>query len=97
MNLAVCRPKNKNDSCLRDKVSMITLKEKPRELFNVKAKLREKPSEAEMERDRMIWDKRKSDWAAMYGINSQLESQLSELHHANQWACQAQMESRRMF
>ena len=56
-----------------------------------------KLSEAEMERDRMIWDKRNSDWAAMYGINSQLESQKTELHHVHQWACQAQMESRRMF
>ena len=97
VNFAVCLSKNKNGSFLRNKISMITLKEKPRELFNVKAKLREKPSEAEMERDRMIWDKRNSDWAAMYGINVQLESQLSELHRANQWACEAQMESRRMF
>ena len=47
--------------------------------------------------DTMIWDKRISDQAAMSGMNSQLESQQSELHHANQWACQAQMESRRMF
>ena len=54
-------------------------------------------SEAEMESDRMIWDKRNSDWAAMYGINSQFEPQPSELHHANQWACQTQMESRRTF
>ena len=50
-----------------------------------------------MERDRMIRDKRKSDSPAMYGINSQLESQQPGSHHANQWACQAQMESRRMF
>ena len=56
-----------------------------------------KLSEAEMERDRMIWDERNADLAAMYDINSKLESQQSELHHANQWACQAQMESRRMF
>ena len=28
-------------SCLRDKISMITLKEKPRELFKVNAQLRE--------------------------------------------------------
>ena len=97
MNLAVCRPKNKNDSCLRDKISMITLKEKPRELFNVKAKLREKPSEAELERGRMIRDKRNSDWAAVYGTNSLPESQKSELHHVNQWACQSQVESRRIF
>ena len=59
VNLAVCRPKNKKDSCLRDNI-------------------------------------RNSDWAAMCGINSQPESQKTELHHANQWACQAQMESRRM-
>ena len=45
----------------------------------------------------MIWERRNADWAAMYGINSQLESQHSELHHANQWACQAQLESLRMF
>ena len=45
----------------------------------------------------MIWDTRNSDWAAMYGMNSQRESQQSELHHANRWACQAQVESRRMF
>ena len=50
-----------------------------------------KLSEAEMERDGMIWDNRNSDWAAMYGINSQLEPQPSELHRANQWACQAQI------
>ena len=54
-------------------------------------------TEAELERDRMIWDNRNSDWAAMYGINSQLEPQPSELHHAKQWACQAQMERRRKF
>ena len=30
--------------------------------------------DADMERDRMTWDKRNSDWAAMYGINSQLAS-----------------------
>ena len=41
MNLAVCRPKTKKDSCLRDKISMITLKTKPEELFEVNAQLRE--------------------------------------------------------
>ena len=41
VNLEVCRPKTKKDSCLRDKISMITLKEKPGELFKVKAQLRE--------------------------------------------------------
>ena len=56
-----------------------------------------KLSEAEMERDGMIWDKRHANWAAMCGINSQLESQQSELHHANRWACRAQTESRTMF
>ena len=50
-----------------------------------------------MARDGMILDKRICDRAAMYGINSQLESQQSELHRAHQWACQAQIESRRMF
>ena len=71
MTLAVCRPKNKKDFCLRDRFSMITLKEKPGELFIAQRKL----SEAEMERDRMIWDRRNADWAAMYEIKSQLESQ----------------------
>ena len=47
--------------------------------------------EAEMERDRMIWDKRNSDWGAMYDTDSEPESQKTELHHANQWACQAQI------
>ena len=56
-----------------------------------------KLSEPEMERDRMTWDERNYDSAAVHGINSQLESQKSELHHANQWTCQAQMESRRLF
>ena len=96
MNLAACRPKNKKKSCLRDKTS-ITLKEKPGELFKANVWLRENFSEAEMERDMMIWDRSNSDWAALYETNSQLESQKTELHHANQWACQAQMESRRMF
>ena len=45
--------------------------------------------EAEMERDRMIWDTRNSDWGAMYDTDSEPESQKTELHHANQWACQA--------
>ena len=49
-----------------------------------------KLSEAEMERNKKIWDKRNSDWAAMYGTNGQLGSQETELHHANQWASQAQ-------
>ena len=40
-----------------------------------------KLSDAEMGRDRMIWDKRNPDWAAMYGINSQIGSQQPELHH----------------
>ena len=40
---------------------------------------------------------RNSDAATIYGMNSQLQSQQSELHHANQWACQAQMESRKMY
>ena len=53
-------------------------------------------AETEIERDRMIMDKSNSDGATMYGINSQLQSQQSELHHANQWACQAQMECRKM-
>ena len=35
--------------------------------------------EAEMERDRMIWDKRNSEWAAMYGMNSQLGSQKEKI------------------
>ena len=47
-------------------------------------------SKADMERDRMIWDQRNSDWAATYEINGQLESQQTELHHANQRACQAE-------
>ena len=84
------------NSCLRDKISMIISKEKPGELFKVKAQLREDFPRLNW-RDRIIWERRNSDWAAMYGINCQLESQQSELHHANQWACQAQMESRRMF
>ena len=50
-----------------------------------------------MERDRMIRERRNSDWAAMCGINSHLESQQSELFHASWWACQARLESRRMF
>ena len=54
-------------------------------------------SEAEIERDWMIWDERNADWAAMKGINSQLQSPKSALHTVRQWACQAQMESRRMF
>ena len=45
----------------------------------------------------MIRERRNAYWATMYGINSQIESQQSQLHHANQWTCQAQMESRRMF
>ena len=45
----------------------------------------------------MSWGRRNADWAAVYGINSQLESQKTELHHAHQWACQTQMESRIMF
>ena len=73
-NLAVCRPKNKEKSCLRDKISMVTLKEKPGELFKVNEKIR-KISEAEMERDGMIWGKRNSDWASVHETNSQLESQ----------------------
>ena len=28
-----------------------------------------------MQRDRIIWDRRNADWAAMYGTKSQLESQ----------------------
>ena len=56
-----------------------------------------KPSEAEMERDRMIWDKRNSDWAAVYETNSQLEAQKTELHHANQWASQAQIGKPQIF
>ena len=50
-----------------------------------------------METDRVIWDKMNSDWPAMYDTNSQPESQKTEFHHANQWACQAQMESRSKF
>ena len=42
-----------------------------------------KQSEAEMDRDRMIWDRGNSDWAAMYETNIQLQSQKTELHHAN--------------
>ena len=49
-------------------------------------------SENEVEMDRMIWGRSYADWAAVYGINSQLESQKTELHHAHQWACQTQME-----
>ena len=53
--------------------------------------------EAEMERDRMTWDKRNSDWEAVNGHNNQIESPKIGLHHGNQWACQAQVESCRMF
>ena len=80
VNLAVYRPKNHKDSCLRDKISMITLEEKPRELFKLKAQLTE--NYLIMERDRMIREKRNSDWTAMNIINSQLDSQQWELHHA---------------
>ena len=77
---------------------MITLKEKLGELFkSVCYGSEKKLSDAEMERDRMTWDKRNCVWAAMYETNSQHESQKTELHHANQWACQAQMQSRSMF
>ena len=45
-----------------------------------------------MERDRIIWDRRNADWAAVYGTKSQLESQKKKF-----FFMQAQMESRRMF
>ena len=65
----MCRLKNKTNSCLRDKNSMITLKEKPGGLFKANVWLREKLSKAEMERGRVIWDNRNSAWAAMYETN----------------------------
>ena len=37
-----------------------------------------------MKRERMIWDKRNSDWVAMYETIGQFESQKTELHHAIQ-------------
>ena len=69
--------REQKNSCLRDKISMITLEEKPGKLFKVESIAQRNLSEAETERDRM-WDKRNSDWAAMYGMNSQFESQQSE-------------------
>ena len=84
VNLAVCRPKIKKDSCLRDKISMTVLKEKPGELFKVNALAQRKLSEAETERGRMIGDKRNSEWAALYRTTSEPESQRSEPHHADQ-------------
>ena len=41
VNLGVYRLLNKKDFCLKDKTFVITLKEKPRELFKVDASLRE--------------------------------------------------------
>ena len=41
VNLAVRCPKNKKDSCLRENIAMITLKEKPGELHKENEKLRE--------------------------------------------------------
>ena len=87
MNLAARRPKNRRDSFVGNKISMITLEEKPKALQG--ECMAQRKSKTEMERNRMISYERNSDWAAMYGINSQLESQQSELHHANHWACQA--------
>ena len=75
---------------------MITKKGKSGELFKANEKQR-KLSETEIKRDRMIWDTRNSDWTAMHETNGQLESQKTELRHAIQLVCQAQMESRGMF
>ena len=94
-NLVVCRPKSKKYSCPRNKILMTFLKEARRVQGESIAQWRQ--FEAEVERDRMIWERRNAYWATMYGRNSQIESQQSQLHHANQWTCQAQMESRRMF
>ena len=73
------------------------LERKTRRALQGECMAQRKISEAEMETDWVIWDKRNSDWPAMYDTNSQPESQKTELHHANQWACQAQMESRSKF
>ena len=62
---------------------MIIWREKPRELFKVNAQLRENHLRLKW-RDRMIWERRNANGAAMSGISSHLESQKSELHHANQ-------------
>ena len=49
----------------------------------LRAQVRENYLRLKWRRDRMIWDKRNSDWAVMHGINSHLQSQQSELHPAN--------------
>ena len=60
VKLAVCRPKNKTDSCLRDaKASMIILTREARRALQGESMAPRNLSDAEMERDRTNWDTKK--------------------------------------
>ena len=74
MNLAVCRPKTKKDPCVRDKNLHEYLEREAWRALQSECIAQRKLSDAETKRDRMIWDRRHSDWAATCETNSQLES-----------------------
>ena len=75
---------------------MIALKEKPGELFKVNVWLGEDSLKLKSKWTREVGREEKFEMA-LHETNRQLESQQMELYHANQWACQAQMENRRIF
>ena len=66
---------------------MILLKEKPKKLFKVKAQLREDYLGLKW-RDRMILERRNADWAAMYGLNSQIDTVESKKHNNQSYIMQ---------
>ena len=86
MNLEVYRPQNLHDYLERE----------ARRALQGECVAPVRLSEAELEMDRKSWERRNSD-VALFETNIQLESKQMELYHANQWACQAQMENPRIF
>ena len=73
MNLAVCRPKKKKGSSLRqNRLDYLEKKKKARRALQGESVAHRRLTGAHMERDRMIWERRNADWAAMYGLKSQL-------------------------
>ena len=73
------------------------LEREARRALQGECKAQRRFSEAEMERCRMVGKEEILIGWLCVETNGQLESQKTELHHANHWDCQTHMESCRMF
>ena len=84
---------NKKEFCLVDKTVMQDLLGEAQRVFQDECMGQRRLSEAEVEMDRRSWASRISD-VVLNETNQQLKSQILELHHANQWADQAEREKK---